>query len=82
MKINEDKKEYFEAVEKKLVLQTKNMASMICSDLTSEQKVYGVLSNLSYLTALIDNLLEPYKEDVKDSEMVKIAQETMEKINV
>ncbi|MCY7866062.1 hypothetical protein P8918_13780 [Bacillus spizizenii] len=68
--------------EEKLIAQMKNIESVLQSNsMSPEMKVYQITQNMSYLNALINNILRPLKEQVVDTQMIEMANETFTHFN-
>jgi hypothetical protein len=65
--------------EEKLILQMKNIEAMVSDpNLSAEQRVFMVTQQMSYLNQLVNALIEPFREETGDSELVKLANSTFQ----
>lgn len=68
--------------EEKLIAQMKNIEAIVANkELSAEQKVYEVTSVMSYLNALVNHIMEPYREEAGDSYLVNLANSTFVEFN-
>jgi hypothetical protein len=63
--------------EEKLILQMKNIEAIVSNDdLSAENKVYQVTMVMSYLNELVNNIIEPLREEAGNTELIKLANDT------
>lgn len=65
--------------EEKLILQMKNIEKVVSNEtLSAEQKVYHVTVQMSYLNALVNSIIEPFREEAGNSDLIQLANDTFE----
>ena len=68
--------------EEKLIAQMKNVEAIVSNkELSAEDKVYQVTQVMSYLNALVNNIIEPYREEAGNSTLVELANSTFVEFN-
>jgi len=61
----------------KLVAQMENVEMILSNgELTSEQKVFMITQQMSYLNSLVNSMIEPLREEAGETELVKLANST------
>lgn len=63
--------------EQKLIMQMQNIEAMVTDPNSSaEQKVFMVTQQMSYLNELVNSIIQPFREEAGDSDLIKMVNTT------